>query len=130
MPSPFGREVGDGTRLHLAAKRRFVHRASGDDTILKTHEVLPAGSESITVMGDVTRILTDIERGDPRAAELLLPLVYDELRKLAAQKMAQENPGQTLQPTALVHEAYLRLVNVYALQTSHRRAHFFCAAAP
>jgi RNA polymerase sigma factor (TIGR02999 family) len=80
-------------------------------------------------MGDVTRILADIERGDPRAAEQLLPLVYDELRKLAAQKMAQENPGQTLQPTALVHEAYLRLVNVDAAQTWHGRGHFFGAAA-
>src|SRR5260370_14016201 len=80
-------------------------------------------------MGDVTRVLADIERGDPRAAEQLLPLVYDELRKLAAQKMAQENPGQTLQPTALVHEAYLRLVNVNATQTWHGRGHFFAAAA-
>jgi len=80
-------------------------------------------------MGDVTRVLADIERGDPRAAEQLLPLVYDELRKLAAQKMAQENPGQTLQPTALVHEAYLRLVNVGATQTWHGRGHFFGAAA-
>src|SRR5438477_3378837 len=61
-------------------------------------------------MGDVTRILVDIEQGDPRAAEQLLPLVYQELRKLAAQKLAQENPGQTLEATALVHEAYLRLV--------------------
>jgi RNA polymerase sigma factor (TIGR02999 family) len=80
-------------------------------------------------MGDVTRILADIERGDPRAAAHLLPLVYDELRKLAAQKMAQENPGQTLQPTALVHEAYLRLVNVDAAQTWNGRGHFFGAAA-
>ena len=61
-------------------------------------------------MSDVTRILSAIEQGDPRAAEQLLPLVYDELRQLAAQKLAQEKPGQTLQPTALVHEAYLRLV--------------------
>src|SRR5262245_22173494 len=61
-------------------------------------------------MSDVTRILSAIEQGDPSAAEQLLPLVYDELRKLAAQKLAQEKPGQTLQATALVHEAYLRLV--------------------
>src|SRR5882757_4462283 len=80
-------------------------------------------------MGDVTRILADIEQGDPHAAEQLLPLVYDELRKLAAQKMAQENPGQTLQSTALVHEAYLRLVNVDAAKTLNGRAHFFGAAA-
>ena len=63
-------------------------------------------------MSDVTRILSQIESGDPSAAEQLLPLVYEELRKLAAAKMAQEKPGQTLQATALVHEAYLRLVEV------------------
>ena len=79
-------------------------------------------------MGDVTRILADIEQGDPRAAEQLLPLVYDELRKLAAQKMAQENPGQTLQATALVHEAYLRLVGSSPPEWDNRR-HFFAAAA-
>jgi hypothetical protein len=62
-------------------------------------------------MGDVTRILADIEQGDPRAAEKLLPLVYDDLRKLAAVRLAQEKPGQTLQATALVHEAYVRLVD-------------------
>lgn len=80
-------------------------------------------------MGDVTRILADIEQGDPRAAEQLLPLVYDELRKLAAQKMAQENPGQTLQATALVHDAYLRLVDVEKAQQWNSRGHFFAAAA-
>jgi RNA polymerase sigma factor (TIGR02999 family) len=80
-------------------------------------------------MGDVTRILADIERGDPRAAEQLLPLVYDELRKLAAQKMSQENPGQTLQATALVHEAYLRLVDREKAQDWNSRGHFFVAAA-
>ena len=62
-------------------------------------------------MNDVTHILLDIEQGDPKAAEQLLPLVYDELRKLAAQRLAQERPGQTLKATALVHEAYLRLVD-------------------
>jgi hypothetical protein len=80
-------------------------------------------------MGDVTRILADIEQGDPRAVEQLLPLVYDELRKLAAQKMAQENPGQTLQATALVHDAYLRLVDVEKAQHWNSRGHFFAAAA-
>jgi RNA polymerase sigma factor (TIGR02999 family) len=81
-------------------------------------------------MGDVTRILSDIEQGDPRAAEQLLPLVYDELRKLAAQKMAQENPGLTLQATALVHEAYLRLVGDQSGQELwDSRGHFFAAAA-
>jgi RNA polymerase sigma factor (TIGR02999 family) len=80
-------------------------------------------------MNDVTRILSDIEAGDPHAAEHLLPLVYEELRKLAAQKLAQEKPGQTLQPTALVHEAYLRLVEVDQAQHWNSRGHFFAAAA-
>jgi RNA polymerase sigma factor (TIGR02999 family) len=80
-------------------------------------------------MADVTQILQDIEQGDPHAAEQLLPLVYDELRKLAAQKMAQEKPGQTLQGTALVHEAYVRLVDVDKPQHWNSRGHFFAAAA-
>ncbi|MHC4406460.1 MAG: ECF-type sigma factor [Planctomycetota bacterium] len=80
-------------------------------------------------MTDVTRILNAIEQGDPSTAEQLLPLVYDELRKLAAQKMAQEAPGQTLQATAMVHEAYLRLVGVEKAQHWDSRRHFFAAAA-
>jgi RNA polymerase sigma factor (TIGR02999 family) len=80
-------------------------------------------------MSEVTRILSAIEAGDPHAAEQLLPLVYDELRKLAAQKLAQEKPGQTLQATALVHEAYLRLVDVKEAQPWNSRGHFFAAAA-
>jgi RNA polymerase sigma factor (TIGR02999 family) len=80
-------------------------------------------------MTDVTRILSAIEQGDPHAAEQLLPLVYDALRQLAAQKLAQEKPGQTLQATALVHEAYLRLVNVDQAQQWNSRGHFFAAAA-
>lgn len=80
-------------------------------------------------MNEVTRILTAIEQGDPSAAEQLLPLVYDELRKLAAQKLAQEKPGQTLQATALVHDAYLRLVDVEKAQHWDSRGHFFAAAA-
>ena len=80
-------------------------------------------------MSDVTRILLQIECGDPLAAEQLLPLVYDELRKLAAAKLAQEKPGQTLQATALVHEAYLRLVDVDKAQHWNSRGHFFGAAA-
>jgi RNA polymerase sigma factor (TIGR02999 family) len=80
-------------------------------------------------MSDVTRILSAIEEGDPHAAEQLLPLVYDELRQLAAQKLAQEKPGQTLQATALVHEAYLRLVDVEQAQHWNSRGHFFAAAA-
>jgi RNA polymerase sigma factor (TIGR02999 family) len=91
-------------------------------------------------MSDLTHILSAIEQGDPHAAEQLLPLVYDELRSLAAQRMAQETPGQTLQPTALVHEAYLRLVASSARDASpsrergeeqpwNSRGHFFAAAA-
>ena len=80
-------------------------------------------------MADVTQILNAIEQGDPRAAEQLLPLVYDELRKLAAERMAQEKPGQTLQATALVHDAYLRLVDVERAQHWNGRGHFFAAAA-
>jgi RNA polymerase sigma factor (TIGR02999 family) len=80
-------------------------------------------------MNDVTGILSAIEQGDSHAAEHLLPLVYDELRKLAAQKLAQEKPGQTLQATALVHEAYLRLVDSNTIQRWDSRGHFFAAAA-
>ncbi len=80
-------------------------------------------------MTDVTQILGQIEDGDPSAAEKLLPLVYEELRKLAAAKMAQENPGQTLQATALVHDAYIRLVDVEKVQHWDSRGHFFSAAA-
>ena len=84
----------------------------------------PAGFVS-----DVTRILSAAEQGDSRAAEELLPLVYDQLRKLAAQKLAHEKPGQTLQATALVHEAYLRLVDVETARRWNSRGHFFAAAA-
>src|SRR5579884_1839248 len=80
-------------------------------------------------MNEVTRILSGIEAGDPHVAEQLLPLVYDELRKLAAQKLAQEKPGQTLQATALVHEAYLRLLGSDRDQHWDSRGHFFAAAA-
>jgi RNA polymerase sigma factor (TIGR02999 family) len=80
-------------------------------------------------MSEVTRILNAIEQGDPHAAEQLLPLVYDELRALAAQRLAREQPGQTLQATALVHEVYLRLVDVSQAQRWDGRGHFFAAAA-
>src|SRR5262245_53386046 len=80
-------------------------------------------------MSEVTRILSAIEQGDPHAAEQLLPLVYDELRQLAAQKRTQEKPGQTLDATALVHEAYLRLVDVDQARPWNSRGHFFAAAA-
>ena len=80
-------------------------------------------------MTDVTQILSQIEQGDPKAAEQLLPLVYDELRKLAASKLASEKPGQTLQATALVHEAYMRLVDQAKERHWDSRGHFFGAAA-
>jgi RNA polymerase sigma factor (TIGR02999 family) len=80
-------------------------------------------------MNDVTQILSAIERGDSHAAEQLLPLVYGELRRLAAQRLAQEKPGQTLQATALVHDAYVRLVDVKKVQNWDSRGHFFAAAA-
>ncbi len=80
-------------------------------------------------MSEVTRVLSAIEGGDPHAAEQLLPLVYDELRQLAAQRLAQEKPGQTLEATALVHEAYIRLVDVDKAQHWNSRGHFFTAAA-
>ena len=80
-------------------------------------------------MHEVTRILSAIEQGDPQAAEQLLPLVYDELRRLAAEKMREEKPGQTLQATALVHEAYIRLVDIENTQHWDSRGHFFAAAA-
>lgn len=80
-------------------------------------------------MGDVTEVLFEIESGDPAAAEQLLPLVYDELRKLAAIRLAQEKAGQTLQATAVVHEAYVRLVDTDRVQDWNSRGHFFAAAA-
>src|SRR5262245_55803930 len=83
----------------------------------------------LDLVSDVTRILSAIEQGDPSAAAHLLPLVYDELRQLAAQRLAQEKPGQTLQATALVHEAYLRLVGGETPQRWDGRRHFFAAAA-
>src|SRR5262245_15232978 len=80
-------------------------------------------------MNDVTRILSAINQGESHAAEQLLPLIYDELRKLAGQRLSQEKPGQTLQATALVHEAYVRLVDVEHAQHWNSRGHFFAAAA-
>src|SRR5207237_2188775 len=87
------------------------------------------GAVILLCMSQVTQILSAIEQGDPHAAAQLLPLVYDELRQLAAQKLAQEQPGQTLQATALVHEAYLRLVDTEKVQHWNSRGHFFAAAA-
>src|SRR6516162_234354 len=94
-------------------------------------EVGPAEALALSgwPMTDVTRILSAIEQGDPHAPEQLLPLVYDELRRLATAKMAHEKPGQTLQATALVHEAYLRLVDTEKVQHWNSRGHFFADAA-
>jgi RNA polymerase sigma factor (TIGR02999 family) len=92
-------------------------------------EIVESQVGIIDVMTDVTRILSQIESGDPSAAEQLLPLVYQELRKLAAAKLAQEKPGQTLQATALVHDAYIRLVDIEKAQHWDSRGHFFAAAA-
>jgi RNA polymerase sigma factor (TIGR02999 family) len=93
------------------------------------HPVEQSFAPRLEPMSDVSGILMAIEQGDPQAAEELLPLVYDELRKLAAQKLAHEKPGQTLQATGLVHEAYLRLVGSDAEHHWDHRGHFFAAAA-
>src|SRR4051812_39281935 len=90
---------------------------------------LPPGADTLGGMADVTQILSAVEAGDPGAAAELLPLVYDELRRLAAARLADEQPGQTLQPTALVHEAYVRLVGGEQPQGWDGRGHFFAAAA-
>jgi hypothetical protein len=99
------------------------------NTIGKRRMVAHFLAAIFTSMNDVTRILSAIEQGDPHAAESLLPLAYDELRQLAAQKLTQERPGHTLEATALVHEAYLRLVDVKQVQQWNGRGHFFGAAA-
>src|SRR2546423_2383150 len=92
-------------------------------------ETRPRLSHSVASVNDATRILSAIEQGDPQAASQLLPLVYEELRRLAAQRLAHEAPGQTLDATALVHAAYLRLVDVERAQQWDSRGHFFAAAA-
>src|SRR4029078_9475816 len=109
----------------LPANERFWHPSPADGPFFPAAEI----RESRGGMIDVTQILSQIESGDPSAAEQLLPLVYEELRKLAAAKFVQEQPGQTLQATALVHEAYLRLVDVEKVQDWDSRGHFFAAAA-
>src|SRR5262249_5476988 len=111
---PRSRQSGDG-RWRLGAAPIILRRPA---TL----------SDAEPAMSDVTRLLSAIDQGDPHAAAQLLPLVYDELRRLAAQKLAQEKPGQTLQATALVHEAYLRLVDTDPAQPWSSRGHFFAAA--
>src|SRR5262249_51781952 len=109
---------------------RAIGRTSDRDRPVGLAVCLPGGGPVDSgVMADVTRILNAAEGGDPAAAGQLLPLVYDELRKLAAERLARERPGQTLQATALVHEAYLRLVGADAAGPWHGRGHFFAAAA-
>jgi RNA polymerase sigma factor (TIGR02999 family) len=116
----------------LRFNKLVSNRSQGQGTVPKdVAEDIPLRFSSVFVppMNEVTRILSAINEGDPDAAEQLLPLVYDELRKLAAQKLAQEKPGQTLEATALVHEAYIRLVDVEKAQHWNSRGHFFAAAA-
>ena len=117
-------QADDATVLqtHLRLPRRFrVEWAEGTSKAVDRQPWEP--------MNEVTRILSAAGQGDPDAASKLLPLVYEELRKLAAQRLIHERPGQTLQPTALVHEAYLRLVDVEQVQQWDGRGHFFAAAA-
>jgi RNA polymerase sigma factor (TIGR02999 family) len=108
----------------IDANAFFLHFGRGE-----AQASFPKSVNARVVMSEVTRILSAMEHGEAQAAERLLPLVYDELRKLAAQRLAQEKPGQTLQATALVHEAYLRLVDVDRAQQWNSRGHFFSAAA-
>src|SRR6267142_864276 len=107
--------------------RRVPGRRPAPAGILQSNRT--RSPNGVPPMNEITRILSAIEQGEPAAAEQLLPLVYDELRQLAAQKLAQEKPGQTLQATALVHAAYLRLVDVDKAQHWNSRRHFFAAAA-
>src|SRR5262245_20545458 len=114
---------------HAFAPRSAVraNRRWAGSTRLARFSACRASSDGLLslLMSDVTQILNAIDQGDAQAAEQVLPLVYDELRKLAAQKMAQEAPGHTLTATALVHEAYLRLVNTKELRRWDSRGHFF-----
>src|SRR5215470_18435584 len=124
------RPVGLSWRPHIRATVGFVRveperRSSG----IGPGRYAAGWSGTPTGMSDVTHLLSAIEQGDPQAAEQLLPLVYDDLRKLAAQKLAQEKPGQTLQATALVHEDYLRVVGQAPDQRWDHRGHFFAATA-
>jgi RNA polymerase sigma factor (TIGR02999 family) len=109
--------------VHGGQRFRNPFKKSGEEVPREPSRLL------VPPMSEVSQILNAIELGDPHAAEQLLPLVYDELRKLAAQKLAQEKPGQTLEATALVHEAYLRLVGQTDEQKWDNRGHFFAAAA-
>src|SRR5437016_2636946 len=121
---------GDAVGSRCAVRHSWLHSfvcASSWDSA-SVSRALWSGAGGLT-MDAITQVLNAIDQGDPHAAEQLLPLVYEELRRLAAQKLAQEKPGQTLQATALVHEAYLRLVDVAKAQHWDSRGHFFAAAA-
>src|SRR5262249_32760788 len=119
-----GRVVRRGGRT---AARHIVAAACSVVGYTRTNRI--SISEPVALMTDVTRILSAIDQGDPHAAEQLLPLVYDELRKLAAAKLAQEKPGQPREATALAHEAYVRLVDSDTAHHWNSRGHFFAAAA-
>ncbi len=122
-------EVGDTSLDRIVAVK--APRAAASARRKNEHESFPCadGTRGRAPMNEVTRILSAIDHGDPSATERLLPLVYDELRKLAVARLARMSPGQTLQPTALVHEAYLRLVEAEPGQVWNSRGHFFVAAA-
>jgi RNA polymerase sigma factor (TIGR02999 family) len=115
-------------RCRLMLEMSEFSRAGGYNSRAMAAPV-KGSSPGFLAMSDVTRILSAIEQGDPTAAEALLPLVYGELRKLAARRLAHERAGQTLEPTALVHEAYLRVVGTGAAPVWNSRGHFFAAAA-
>jgi len=119
-----------GRRDLLPAACHVLPSSAGEEPGHRVYSgrVFPSAC-AVPAMNEVTRILSAIQQGDSHAAQELLPLVYDELRQLAAQRLAREAPGQTLQATALVHEAYLRLVNVEQAQHWNSRGHFFAAAA-
>src|SRR5207253_2806015 len=118
LPAGASDNLGQAPHHRGRARGRSERRGSGSTHGLGTSPAAPA-------MNDVTRILSAIEQGDPRESEELLPLVYRELRLLAQQRLAQERPGQTLQATALVHEAYLRLVEGEEARRWNSRGHFF-----
>src|SRR5262249_28522170 len=132
QPSKIGPNQPCASERYLASLRRRLQSSSNRSHAQSQDSVHRASAcQSISsplsslTMSDVTRILSAIEQGDLHAAEQLLPLVYDELRRLAAQKLAQEKPGQTLDATALVHEAYVRLVGTEGAPRWRSRGHFF-----
>src|SRR5262249_49949695 len=131
LPRPPGSESVQGGAAGAGGQVRRLTSPMGGRSSGLPGDLLawPSASGIILAMSEVTTILAAIDRGDPRAASELLPLVYDELRQLAAARLADEKPGQTLQPTALVHEAYLRLVGDGQPRDWNSRGHFFAAAA-